>query len=415
MAVIVQKYGGSSLVDIEKIKKVASIIAEVKKAGNRVAVVVSAMGKTTDSLIESAKSLSADPPNREVDMLLSTGERISMSLLCIALNELNVKAVSLTGSQAGIITNDRHTDARVIEIRPFRIQDELEHGNVVVIGGFQGVSYKRDITTLGRGGSDTTAVALAAALNAERCEIYSDIDGVYSADPSIIKNAKHLPEISYQQMQEISIAGAKVLNAQAVQFAKEAQITIYARGTFNPGRETIVRLLKPGIAPGVKAIVHENNVIKVSVKLESEDSFEALLNYLEQHQLQIKELNYTPPEETGLYSKVSFVLSDKNIGWNKRKNELLNKFNNNISFIEGLGALSVIGEGLNRDNTILQSSIELLKSNSINIFGITTTSFRISVLTEQNYLTKSLILFHEKWIIQRDASGEKQIEYPTNI
>jgi aspartate kinase len=415
MAVIVQKYGGSSLVDIEKIKKVASIIAEVKKAGNSVAVVVSAMGKTTDSLIESAKSLSADPPNREVDMLLSTGERISMSLLCIALNELNVKAISLTGSQAGIITNDRHTDARVIEIRPFRIHDELEHGNVVVIGGFQGVSYKRDITTLGRGGSDTTAVALAAALNAERCEIYSDIDGVYSADPSIIKNAEHLPEISYQQMQEISIAGAKVLNAQAVQFAKEAQITIYARSTFNPGRETIVRLLKPGIAPGVKAIVHENNVIKVSVKLESEDSFEALLNYLEQHQMQIKELNYTSPEETGLYSRVSFVLSDKNIGWNKRKNELLNKFNNNISFIEGLGALSVIGEGLNRDNTILQSSIELLKSNSINIFGITTTSFRISVLTEQNYLTKSLILFHEKWIIQRDASGEKQIEYPTNI
>ena len=415
MAVIVQKYGGSSLVDIEKIKKVASIIAEVKKAGNSVAVVVSAMGKTTDSLIESAKSLSADPPNREVDMLLSTGERISMSLLCIALNELNVKAVSLTGSQAGIITNDRHTDARVIEIRPFRIQDELEHGNVVVIGGFQGVSYKRDITTLGRGGSDTTAVALAAALNAERCEIYSDIDGVYSADPSIIKNAKHLPEISYQQMQEISIAGAKVLNAQAVQFAKEAQITIYARGTFNPGRETIVRLLKPGIAPGVKAIVHENNVIKVSVKLESEDSFEALLNYLEQHQMQIKELNYTSPKETGLYSRVSFVLSDKNIGWNKRKSELLNKFNNNISFIEGLGALSVIGEGLNRDNTILQSSIELLKSNSINIFGITTTSFRISVLTEQNYLTKSLILFHEKWIIQRDASGKKQIEFPTNI
>ena len=415
MAVIVQKYGGSSLVDIEKIKKVASIIAEVKKAGNNVAVVVSAMGKTTDSLIESAKSLSADPPNREIDMLLSTGERISMSLLCIALNELNVKAVSLTGSQAGIITNDRHTDARVIEIRPFRIQDELEHGNVVVIGGFQGVSYKRDITTLGRGGSDTTAVALAAALNAERCEIYSDIDGVYSADPSIIKNAEHLPEISYQQMQEISIAGAKVLNAQAVQFAKEAQITIYARSTFNPGRETIVRLLKPGIAPGVKAIVHENNVIKVSVKLESEDSFEALLNYLEQHQMQIKELNYTSPEETGLYSRVSFVLSDKNIGWNKRKNELLNKFNNNISFIEGLGALSVIGEGLNRDNTILQSSIELLKSNSINIFGITTTSFRISVLTEQNYLTKSLILFHEKWIIEKDASGEKQIEYPTNI
>ena len=229
MSIIVQKYGGSSVADSGKIKKIAELISKVKHEGIDIAVVVSAMGKTTDSLIELSKQISNEPPKREMDMLLSTGERITMSLLCMALNNFGVEAVSLTGSQAGIITNDRHNDARVIEVRPFRVLDELEKGKVVVVGGYQGVSYKRDITTLGRGGSDTTAVALAAALNAERCEIYSDVDGVYSTDPSIVKEAKHIPEISYEQMQEMSEAGAKVLNAQAVQFAKEKQIAIYAR------------------------------------------------------------------------------------------------------------------------------------------------------------------------------------------
>jgi len=408
MAIIVQKYGGSSLADLDKIKKVASLIAEVKKAGHNVAVVVSAMGKTTDSLIASAKSLSSDPPSREIDMLLSTGERISMSLLCIALNDLGIKAISLTGSQAGIITNDRHTDARVIEVRPFRVQDELEKGNVVVIGGFQGVSYKRDITTLGRGGSDTSAVALAAALNAERCEIYSDIDGVYSADPSLIKNALHLPEISYQQMQEMSMAGAKVLNAQAIQFAKEAQITLYARSSFNPGKETIVRLLNPDIPSGVKAVVHENEVVKISLNFESNESFESLLLYFEQHKIQIKELNYFSLEE-GSDFKISFVISVKNIiGWENRKGELLNKLKSKISFIVSLGAVSLIGEGLNRDNTILQSTLKLLNSKSIKPYGITTTSFRISLLIEQVHLNICVSSLHKRWI-------EKPIEVPTNI
>jgi len=408
MAIIVQKYGGSSLADLDKIKKVASLIAEVKKTGHNVAVVVSAMGKTTDSLIASAKSLSSDPPSREIDMLLSTGERISMSLLCIALNDLGIKAISLTGSQAGIITNDRHTDARVIEVRPFRVQDELEKGNVVVIGGFQGVSYKRDITTLGRGGSDTSAVALAAALNAERCEIYSDIDGVYSADPSLIKNALHLPEISYQQMQEMSMAGAKVLNAQAIQFAKEAQITLYARSSFNPGKETIVRLLNPDIPSGVKAVVHENEVVKISLNFESNESFESLLLYFEQHKIQIKELNYFSLEE-GSDFKISFVISVKNIiGWENRKGELLNKFKSKISFIERLGAVSLIGEGLNRDNTILQSTLKLLNNKSIKPYGITTTSFRISLLIEQVHLNNCVSSLYKRWI-------EKPIEVPTNI
>ena len=406
MAVIVQKYGGSSLADIDKIKKVASIIAEVKKSGYGVAVVVSAMGKTTDSLIATAKSLSSDPPTREIDMLLSTGERVSMSLLCIALNDLGIKSISLTGSQAGIITNDRHTDARVIEVRPFRVQDELEDGKVVVIGGFQGVSYRRDITTLGRGGSDTSAVALAAALNAERCEIYSDIDGVYSADPSVLKSAKHLPEISYQQMQEMSISGAKVLNAQAVQFAKEAKISIYARSTFNPGKETIVRLLKAEVPTRVIAVVHESNIVKVSMNLDDDNILEHLLLYLDLHQIQIRELSYNVKESN---INISFVISVKNIiGWDKRKEELQKKFGDNISFIDNLGAVSLIGEGLNKDNSILNETIKLISVDKIFLYGVTTTTFRLSLLIEAKFVEQCLKICHKKWI-------EESVEVPSNV
>ena len=263
MACIVQKYGGSSVADVDKLRKIARLIADIKGQGIDIAVVVSAMGKTTDELVSMARKISLKPPRREMDMLLSTGERITMSLLCIALNELGLDAVSLTGSQAGIITNDRHNDAQVIEVRPFRVQDEMAKDKVVIIGGFQGVSYKRDITTLGRGGSDTTAVALAAALDAESCEIYSDVDGVYSADPSMVTEARHLPKISYPVMQEMSMAGAKVLHAHAVQFAKEKNIAIYARSTFKPGRESVICRLSPGTIIGVQAVVSEKHVERI--------------------------------------------------------------------------------------------------------------------------------------------------------
>jgi aspartate kinase len=258
MTCIVQKYGGSSVADVAKLRKIVELIAGLKDQNIDIAVVVSAMGKTTDELVMMAREISPKPPRREMDMLLSTGERITMSLLSMALHERGLQAVSLTGSQAGIITNDRHNDAQVIEVRPFRVQDEMAKGKVLIIGGFQGVSYKRDITTLGRGGSDTTAVALAAALDAERCEIYSDVDGVYSADPSLAADARHLPELSYPVMQEMSMAGAKVLHSNAVQFAKEKSIAIYARSAFEPGRETVIRRIAPGTIIGVQAVVSEN-------------------------------------------------------------------------------------------------------------------------------------------------------------
>src|SRR5262252_6135358 len=234
MPILVQKYGGSSVADVDKIGKVADKIVAAKRGGHDVVVTVSAMGKKTDELLALAKSVAkGDPPRRELDMLVSTGERVSMALLSIAIHARGEDAISFTGSQSGIITNDRHFDARIIEVRPHRIEDELARGKIVIVAGYQGMSYKREITTLGRGGSYTTAVALAAALEAERCEIYSDVDGVYSADPRIVPDAKHLPEIDHAMLQEMAECGAKVVCAQAVEWARRAGISIYARGTFS--------------------------------------------------------------------------------------------------------------------------------------------------------------------------------------
>jgi aspartate kinase len=396
VGVIVQKYGGSSLADIEKLKKISEMIAAVKKQEFDIVVVVSAMGKTTNSLIEMAKEISPNPSHREMDMLLSTGERTTMALLCIALNELGVNAISLTGSQAGIITNDRHNEARVIEVRPVRVQDELEKGKVVVIGGFQGVSYKRDITTLGRGGSDTSAVALAAALNAERCEIYSDVDGIYTTDPNLVKEAKHLPEISYQQIQEMAEAGAKVLNAQAVQFAKEAKISLYARSTFNPGKETIIKVVTKKELSGVRSIVYETEIVRVLVNNPSRIELAARL--LEEKQIAMKEFQFSALGKDSGY-KSSFIISKKNIyDWEEVRDTLLNKLKDDIYLNESFSTLSIIGEGFSRSNSVLLETLKLLRDNNIEYYGIGTTSFRISILVERDLLEKAVKVCHDYWI-----------------
>jgi aspartate kinase len=282
MAVVVQKYGGSSVADVAKLGQVADRVVAAKRSGLDVVVVVSAMGKSTDGLLELARSAAAlavplgtspfEPPRRELDMLLSTGERVSMALLSIAIQARGCDAISFTGSQSGIITNDRHFDARIIEVRPHRIEDELARGRIVIVAGYQGMSYRREITTLGRGGSDTTAVALAAALGAEHCEIYSDVDGVYSADPRVVPDAKHLPIVDLAVMQEMAEAGAKVLNAQAVEWARRAKITLHARRTSDsvavsgeaPPRETVARdTTGEGVA--VRAIVGLDRVVYARV------------------------------------------------------------------------------------------------------------------------------------------------------
>src|SRR6187455_995573 len=268
MSIVVQKYGGSSVADLQKLRLVAERVVRTKKAGHDVVVVVSAMGDTTDELLGMAKQISGTPDRRELDMLLTAGERISMALLSMAIRELGGNAISFTGSQSGIITNDRHVDARILEVRPFRVQDELARGRIVVIAGYQGVSYRREITTLGRGGSDTTAVAMAAALGAEYCEICSDVDGVYSADPRIVPAASRIATLSYEETQEMAEAGAKVLNAQAVEFAKEKGIAIYARATASPlpGIDasvdgTVVRKSPPRMPGTVVGVASERDVI----------------------------------------------------------------------------------------------------------------------------------------------------------
>src|SRR6266850_292331 len=268
MAIVVQKYGGSSVADVNRLRLVAERIMRTKREGHDVVVVVSAMGDTTDDLLGLAKQISANPDRRELDMLLSAGERISMALLSMAIRELGGDAISFTGSQSGIITNDRHVDARIIEVRPFRVQDELARGKIVVIAGYQGVSYKKEVTTLGRGGSDTTAVAMAAALDAEYCEICSDVDGVYSADPRIVPAARRIGTLSYEETQEMAEAGAKVLNAQAVEFAKEKGIAIYARATSGPlpGPDpstdgTVVRKSAPRMPGTVVGVASERDIL----------------------------------------------------------------------------------------------------------------------------------------------------------
>jgi aspartate kinase len=241
MGVVVQKYGGSSVADVEKIRRVAERVASTRALGHSVCVVVSAMGDTTDDLLSLARQVTDDPHRRELDMLLTAGERISMALLGMALHARGVEAVSFTGSQSGIITDGAHTNARILEVRPVRILEELSRGRVVIVAGYQGVSREKEVTTLGRGGSDTTAVALAAALDAEVCEICSDVDGVFTADPRIVPAARKLSELSHEEMQELALAGAKVLNAQAVEFARDRGIVIHARSTFGAGTGTKVQ------------------------------------------------------------------------------------------------------------------------------------------------------------------------------
>lgn len=262
------KFGGSSVADLDKLRSVARRVAR-RAASGPVVVVVSAMGKTTNRLVEQARALVDPPPARELDMLMTTGERNSMALLAIAIHAEGRSAISLTGSQCGIITNHQAGRARIIEVRPFRISDELAAGHIVIVGGFAGVSYKREVTTLGRGGSDTTAVALAAALGAD-CEIFSDVDGVYSADPRVVPDAQRLDALSYEDMQALSRAGAKVLHAQAVQLAEERGIAIYARHS-DPSvtGQTVIRR-NPVRDGGVLAVAADKAVVTVHVTARDE-------------------------------------------------------------------------------------------------------------------------------------------------
>jgi aspartate kinase len=397
VAIVVQKYGGSSVADVDKICQVANRVAATKAAGKDVVVVVSAMGDTTDELLALAKKLTESPSRRELDMLLSAGERISMALLSMALNARGVPAVSFTGSQSGIVTNDSHTNARIVEVRPFRVQDELERGKVVIVAGYQGVSYKKEITTLGRGGSDTTAVALAAALDAEACEIYSDVEGVYTSDPRVVPDARRLAELSYEEMQELAESGAKVLNAQAVEFAKERGIAIYARAT-RGGEETVVRKLPPRAPGRVVGVASETGLVALSARGTDAATVGALLAVLDEHETGGKQFHFDVPDGTGT---LSVVLSLENLhDFPRLRQDLAARFANRVTLRESVGAVSAIGAGINARFGNLRRTLETLSSMGATALGASTSSFRISVLIEEQHVPEAVRRLHRALVTE---------------
>ena len=398
MSIVVQKYGGSSVADADKIRKVAQRIICTRDQGHQVVVIVSAMGDTTDHLLEMARKVAPNPERRELDMLLSAGERIAMALLSMAIRELGGDAISFTGSQAGIITNDRHVDARIIEVRPFRVQDELACGKIVIVAGYQGVSYRKEVTTLGRGGSDTTAVAMAAALDAEWCEICSDVDGVYSADPRVVPEAKRLDSLSYEEMQEMAEAGAKVLNAQAVEFAKERGIAIYARATAQApaGADpaaggTVIRKLQPRLPGTVVGVASEKEVFI----LQCADSADALFEFLDAQKVCGKQLHMAAAG--GPADGLTMVLSRENLhGYESLRSLLAQRFPASVRLVDGVGAVSAIGTGINTNyHNVRAGSAALAESG---VLGISTSSFRITWLVPQPAVDGAVRALHKAFL-----------------
>jgi aspartate kinase len=397
MAIVVQKYGGSSVADVAKLRLVAERVMRTSRLGHDVVVVVSAMGDTTDELLAMAKQVSSTPARRELDMLLTAGERISMALLSIAIRELGGDAISFTGSQSGIITNDRHVDARIIEVRPFRVQDELSRGKIVVIAGFQGVSYRREVTTLGRGGSDTTAVAMAAALDAEYCEICSDVDGVYSADPRVVPAARRIGTLSYEETQEMAESGAKVLNAQAVEFAKERGIAIYARATKSqlPGADpsadgTVVRKNPPRTPGTVVGVASERDVLVI----ESDAPAGDLLQALDEHHVAGKQLHVSTDT-----AHATLLISRENLhGEESVQRMLYARFGDRIRFSGGLGAVSAIGAGINATYANVRAGLAVLQSADIACRGLSTSSFRITWMVPGADVDRSARALHARFV-----------------
>ncbi len=389
MSIIVQKFGGSSVADVSRLGVVARLVAATREAGHRVVVVVSAMGDTTDELIRLAAQVTDDPPRRELDMLLSAGERISMALLSMAIGRLGHEAISFTGSQSGILTNDRHTNARILDVRPYRVQDELERGRVVIIAGYQGVSYRREITTLGRGGTDTTAVAMAAALGAERCEIYSDVDGVYSADPRVVGDARHLPEVSYEEMQELSLAGARVLNAQAVEFARRAGIVIYARATVDGRRETRVVV---GGRPrqGVAGVTGVRELVRLSLAREPGIHGE-LVEALTEWDVTPTRISQDDCAVVMLSRELCPDLDGLLVRFQRR-------FGSRLSVDRELAMASVVGSGIGRNPRNLTRAMSTLGTAEVSVLGLDTSQLRLSFFCRPRELDRAVRALHHEFV-----------------
>jgi aspartate kinase len=399
--VMVLKFGGTSLADRQRILQAAAIVRRKQSQGFGLVVVVSARANQTDSFLGEAQSFTPNPAPREIDMLLSSGERISAALFSIALNALGCPAIALSGSQAGIITDDNHTNARIIEIRPIRVKEALQEGRVVVVGGFQGVSFRKDITTLGRGGSDVTAVALASSLEAEVCEIYSDVDGVFTADPNLIGAARRLDELSYQEMQEMGEAGARVLHPGSVEFAKIRNTIIHARSTFEPeGAGTFIKNLEGRIRPRVVGVASEEKVVLVHAHEsdgEGLQSIQRLLDFCSREGIRSKQVAFHRSPSGGVSG--SLIIPEKeNYHVASVLTDLRLQFPREIDISRDCGALSLIGTGITDRYQYLQDSLALLSNAGIRTGALHTSSFRISLLIDRRHLAEAIRIFHRHFI-----------------
>jgi len=376
---VVQKFGGSSVADPERLGQVADRVAATARSGRRVVVVVSAMGKSTDQLLELARSVTKEPPRRELDMLLSTGERISMALLAMALEARGLSAISFTGSQSGILTNDRHSGARIIEVRPIRIEDELERGKVVIVAGFQGMSYKREITTLGRGGSDTTAVALAAALGAD-CEIYSDVDGVYSADPRVVAEAARLESLGYDEMQELAEHGAKVLNAQAVAWAARAGIVIHARASSGSTQET--RIVSSTVGSTARVVTGTKRVTLVRGP-------ESVLTILTEEGIALR--GASSSSDAGSDTWVRLVRDDIP-DWARVERRLVAAG----ATISEVGEVSIVGGGIGADPSAIEKALAACRNADLAVLGWDASPLRLSLRVAEARVDDVVRVLHEE-------------------
>lgn len=417
MGLVVQKYGGSSVADAERIKRVAERIVATRRSGNDVVVVVSAMGDTTDELIDLAEQIVPVPSGREFDMLLTAGERISMALLAMAINSLGYKAESFTGSQAGVLTTSVHGKARIVNITPGRVRSSVTAGNVAIVAGFQGFSKETmNITTLGRGGSDTTAVALAAALEADVCEIYTDVDGVYTADPRIVPNARRLAKVSYEEMLELAASGAKILHLRSVEYGRRYGVPIHVRSSFSNNPGTIVSGNMEDLAVEdaiISGVAHDRSEVKVTVVGVPDKPGEAAAIFSELAAAEINIDMIVQNISTGGTGRtdVSFTLPASD---GATALAALNKVRGTVGFEDLLyddhvGKLSLVGAGMRSHPGVSAKFFTALADAGVNVEMISTSEIRISVVCRDTDLDVAVRAVHDAF--ELGSADEQAVVY----
>jgi aspartate kinase len=414
VALVVQKYGGSSLENADRIKRVAERIVATRKAGNDVVVVCSAMGDTTDELLDLAQQVNPVPPEREMDMLLTAGERISNSLVAMAISALGAEAVSFTGSQAGVITDSTHGRARIIDVTPSRVQQALDDGFICLVAGFQGVSQDtKDITTLGRGGSDTTAVALAAALNADVCEIYTDVDGVYTADPRIVANARRLDRVAYEDMLEMAASGAKVLMLRCVEYARRYGVTIHVRSSYTTKPGTIVSGSTEDIPVEqamITGVAHDRSEAKVTVTGVPDQAGVAarIFRVVADAEIDIDMVLQNVSSTVSGRTDITFTLSKDN---GPTAVAALEKIKDELGFTavlydDHVGKVSLVGAGMRSHPGVTATFCEALAKVGVNIDIINTSEIRISVLIRDTQLDEAVQAIHSAFGLGGDEVAQ---------